>query len=179
MDEPRKHPAPTAQPTRGGAHRRFRAGALTAIHHRDCVHRSVSFRPTHQTRARREELMRISCSRTPSGSHVRAPVSIDFGARVSVPFHSRVTTASAACRTRVSRKQEKTLIRTNAPLVQVRLRGASVPCAEGVDRPSVKKARIFPYLFAPSPRTLEGRSGNGSRSQPAAGPAARRAVSYP
>ena len=31
MDERQKHPAPTAEPTRGGAQRRFRAGASTAL----------------------------------------------------------------------------------------------------------------------------------------------------
>ncbi len=31
MDERQKHPAPTAEPTRAGAQRRFRAGASTAL----------------------------------------------------------------------------------------------------------------------------------------------------
>ena len=64
-------------------------------------------------------------------------------------------------------------------MVQVRFRGAREPRAEGVRRLSAKEAEIFPYLFAPAPRTLEGRSGNGSQSRPAEGPAARRAGSYP
>ena len=152
---------------------------VSNVHHRIRVHRSVSFRPTHQTTARREELMRISCSATTSP---RAPAAARRSSQCgrdtfgTPPRHSR---DAAAGQGRDTRKQQKTLIRTNAPLVQVRLRGAREPRAEGVHRRSAKEAQIFPYLFAPSPLTLEGRSGNGSRSNPAEGPAARRAVSYP
>ena len=59
-------------------------------------------------------------------------------------------------------------------------RGSREPRAEV--RPTgevAKEAQIFPFLFAPSPRTLQGRSGNGSRSKPAewASRAARRLIS--
>src|SRR5271167_824762 len=81
----------------------------------------------------------------------------------------RDTRGTGAGPERDTSRQQKTLIRTYAPLVQVRLRGAREPRAEGVHRPSAKQAQIFPYLFAPSPRTLEGRSGNDSRSNPAEG----------
>src|SRR5271157_935376 len=115
--------------------------------------------------------MRISCSRNvPSAPTVGASLFVNFGPSVSLPFRSRFTRVSLACRRRVSQKQQKTLIRTNAPLVQVRLRGAREPHAEGVRRRSAKEAQIFPSLFAPSPRTLEARSGNGSRLNPAEGP---------
>ena len=132
------------------------------------------------------------------------PIRHPLGANNSCAFHARVRTSAPVGASRLhdgaaghirdvagtragrardrgatARRQQKTLIRTNAPLVQVRLRGAREPRAEGVRRRSAKEAQIFPYLFAPSPRTLEGRSGNGSRSNPAEGPAARRAVSYP
>ena len=153
---------------------------VSNVHHRIRVHRSVSFRPTHQTRrtARRTHA-HFMLATQPSAPAVGASLFVNFGLGVSLPFRSRFTRVSLACRRRVSRKQQKTLIRTNAPLVQVRLRGAREPRAEGVQRRSAKEAQIFPYLFAPSPVRLEGRSGNGSRSQPAEGPAARRAVSYP
>src|SRR5271157_674288 len=124
--------------------------------------------------------MRISCWRNvPSAPTVGASLFVNFGRGVSLPFRSRFTCVSLACRRRVSQKQQKTLIRTNAPLVQVRLRGAREPRAKGVHRRSAKEAQILLCLFAPSPLTLEGRSGNGSRSRPAEGPAARRTVSYP
>src|SRR5271165_1835356 len=66
------------------------------------------FGPTHQTRARREELMRI-CA-----------LARFFAEGVSAGGHTVVGVWSHAGRAGVSQKQQKTLTRTNAPLVQVR-----------------------------------------------------------
>ena len=70
--------------------------------------------------------MRISCSRNePSAPAVGASLFVNFGLGVSLPFRSRFTRVSLACRRRVSQKQQKTLIRTNAPLVRSAARHAN------------------------------------------------------
>ncbi len=56
----------------------------------------------------------------PSAPAVGASLFVNFGLGVSLPCRFRFTRVSLACRPRVSQKQQKTPIRTNAPLVQVR-----------------------------------------------------------
>ncbi len=148
---------------------------VSNVHHSISVHRSVSFRPKHQTRTRREELMRISLTmkNLRGRRYARSPGRRDtFGTPARQRRDERGTGA----------RQQKAAKNTHTDQCTVGagpLRGARVPRAEGVRRRSAKEAQKFPYLFAPSPVRLEGRSGNGSRSKPAERPAARRAVSYP
>ena len=150
---------------------------VSNVHHRIRVHRSVSFRPTHQTPARREELMRISCSAIAS---LR-------GRRFALHEARRDTFGTLPGQMRDGRgtgaRHQKAAKNTHTDQCTV---GAG-PLARSARtarrrRPptEVRKKRKYSRTCSRRrPVTLEGRSGNGSRSQPAEGPAARRAVSYP
>ena len=153
---------------------------VSNVHHRIRVHGSVSFRPTHQTRARREQLMRISCSRTsPRRPRRRFSFFIDFGAACHIPFHSRVTSASDGVS---AARQSKAAKNTHTDQCTV---GAG-PLARSARtarrrRPpaSAKEAQIFLFLFAPSPRHARRTIGKWFPIQPGrrASRAARRLVS--
>src|SRR5271165_3573408 len=93
---------------------------------------------------------------------------------VSLSLHSRLAGVSVACQSKAAKNTHTDQCTVGAGPLARSARSAR----GGAQRSSAKEAKIFPYLFAPSPVRLEGRSGNGSRSRPAEGPAARRAVPY-